>query len=179
MNETSLVTLFSNAAEAHSAVEYFSAGAQDFTYSSMADIEFPMLFCQSTGAEAGDLRITYNFTIYALVTPLPEPQVDVATFAFDSGLTEARDTALQILKDIIGRVKLNNQQNFILTTNGFVSDGNRHISDTNGSAVGWRTDVSIEMDFATDDSNFPTAQTEVTNEDGDTITTEDGNTITL
>ena len=156
MNEQTLIQLFADAANAHSAVKWFSHGAQDFTYSSMADVEFPILFVQSTGADPGDLRITYNFTVYALATPLPEPDYDSLAFAWDSGLVEARDTALQILKDIIGRVKLNNQQNFILSTNGFVSDGNRHISDTNGSAVGWRTDVSIEMDFATDDSNFPT-----------------------
>ena len=155
MTEQQLIQLFATAADKHSVCNWFSHGAQDFTYSSMADVKFPLLFVQSTGADPGDARITYNFTVYALATPLPEPEVDSPAFAWDTGLVEARDTALQILKDIVGRVQLPHQQDFILTTTGFVSDGNRHISDNNGSAVGWRTDISIEMDFVQDDSNFP------------------------
>ena len=156
MNEQQLIQLFADACDAHSAVKWFSHGAQDFTYSPMADAEYPLVFVQSTGASAGDLRITYDFVVYALVTPLPEPEYASQDFAWDTGLVQARDTALQILKDIIGRVRLPNQQNFVLTTDAYVSDGNRHINDNNASAVGWRADISIELDFVQDNANFPT-----------------------
>ena len=153
MDERDLITLFQNATRQHNATPYFKHGAQDFTFAPQADIQFPMVFVQSTGATAGDRRITYNFTVYALVIPLPSPELDDTGYEWDTTAVDARDTALQILKDIVGRVRLTNQQEFTLTHAGWTSDGDRLISDYN--AVGWRTDITIEMDFVQDNANFP------------------------
>ena len=153
MNEEQLVQLFADAARLHTGVNWFAHGAQDFTFAPQADIQFPMVFAQSTGASAGDNRITYNFTIYSLVVPLPSPELDETGFQWDDTAVEARDTALQILKDIVGRVRLQNQQDFTLTHTGWTSDGDRLIDDYN--AVGWRTDITIEMDFVQNNANFP------------------------
>ena len=153
MNETQLIQLFADATRMHSAANWFDAGSRDFTFTEMANIQFPLVFLQSTGASAGDNRITYNFTVYSLVVPLPVPELDEITFEWDTTGVEARDTALQILKDIVGRVRLQNQQDFTLTHTGWTSDGDRFISDYN--AVGWRTDITIEMDFVQNNANFP------------------------
>ena len=155
MDQQQLIQLFADAARAHTAVHWFDSGSRDFTFTNMANIEYPMVFLQSTGASAADNRITYNFTVYSLVQPLPEPQVNEMNFEWDTAIAESRDTALQILKDVVGRVRLNNRQNFTLAHTAWVSDGDRLVSDNNANAVGWRTDITINMDFIQDDSNFP------------------------
>ena len=155
MDERDLIQLFANAAQSHSSVNWFDHGARDFTFTSMANIQYPMIFLQSTGAAAGDNRITYNFTVYSLVSPLPEPEVNEMTFEWDTAIVDARDQSLQILKDIVGRVRLTNLQNFTLTHSAWVQDGDRLVTDNDANAVGWRTDISIEMDFVQNNSNFP------------------------
>lgn len=155
MDERDLIQLFSTAAMEHTAVHWFDAGSRDFTFTNMANIEYPMVYLQSTGASAADNRITYNFTVYSLVQPLPEPEVDEMNYEWDTAIVDARDTALLVLKDIVGRVRLTNRQNFTLTHTAWVGDGDRLVSDNEANAVGWRTDITINMDFIQDDSNFP------------------------
>lgn len=155
MNENDLIELFRASAQAHSGVNWFRHGSVPFAFSAMNGAQYPFFYLQSIGQSSDGTRLSRNFTAYCLVTPLPEENL-TDQFVYDDTIVQSRDTALQILQEVIGRVRLTNLSRFTLEHTAWVDDANRLLSDTDSGAVGWRTDFTITSDFLYNNSDFPT-----------------------
>ena len=144
MTEEQIINLFSQAADDHPAVRWF-----DFGYIEevgdldqwTGNVDTPAVLLSSTGITSADLRFQYGYNLYVMVIPDNERQVDHQAFEWSSADVVSRDSALQIVKDIIGEVKGNNRQAFTVNIEEIVQDANRV-----SSAVGFRARFTISMD---------------------------------
>ena len=151
MSETQLIQLFADTAQRHAAIKWFDEGPADFLFNSERNIEYPALFVQSTGAAPGDNRVTYNYTVYCVDLPALPTETDPTAFEWDSNLSDSRGVTLTALTDVVSSVRFQNQQKFILTRDAIVPD-NDSLPD---GYVGYRVDISIDMDYVKDNANFP------------------------
>ena len=152
MNEANIIALFRDAAMAHMSVEWFDYGTVEFLFDNQRDLEFPAVFLQHTGASGDDVRTTQNFTLYSMVSNPTEVEIDNTAYEYDTRDVNARQTARQILDDIIGEVKLKNLQNFILTVSAYVLEDAALRGD---GTLAWRADISINHDTPINNANFP------------------------
>ena len=151
MTETQLIQLFADAADLHSAIKWFDEGPADFLFNSERNIDYPALFVQSTGATPGDNRVSYTYTVYCVDQPTLPAETNPQAFEWDSSLSDSRGVTLTALTDVVSKVKFDNLQKFILSKDAIVPDNDR-LPD---GYVGYRVDISIDMDFVKNNANFP------------------------
>ena len=154
MNEKELIQLFIDAAEAHTAVKWSDVGSSGFLFRDGANLIYPAFFVQPLSAVYDNEQLTNTFTLYSLDLPLPEEEFDSQAYGWNQNPVDSRDTTLQILKDIIGKVRVENGVQLTINAGPFTQDG-----DSIGGWSGWRVDVTIGRYFLTTDTGFPTATT--------------------
>ena len=83
--------------------------------------------------------------------PTRDVNVDNQAFEWDVNDVSSRDTTLQIIQDIIGKVRVENgiYLNIDLET---LTQDNEQLD----GAVGWRADISVSQSFLTTNEGFPT-----------------------
>ena len=113
MNEVTLIELFRDAARSHRSIEWFDAGPLEFLFNNQRNLEFPALFVQHLRSVGGDVRTSQFFTVYSLVSNPRDEEIDNNNFEWNDVDANARQTARQILDDVLGEVRLNHQQEFM------------------------------------------------------------------
>ena len=151
MTEQQIIQLFVDAAEAHTGLKWSDVGTSTFLFNTQRDLIFPALFIQTQGATVANETMTNTFTIYCLDLPIMEGEINNQDFEWDKRLVESRDTTLQILQDIIGKVRVENGIHLTMTIGAFVQD-----NEQLDNATGWRVDLQIGHDFLTTNIGFPT-----------------------
>lgn len=136
------IDLFRQAAEDHTAVNWFDAGPKEFIFSNNTDLIFPAVYIQTTGEELALGRKETSYAVYVFDKPLRDTQVDNQAFQYDSNIATARDTAFQILKDVLETVKNGNLQNFTLTVDGAIALSDRE----HEGEVGYSSLITIAAD---------------------------------
>ena len=152
MTESQLIRLFASACAAHRSVEWFDYGSADFLFNNQRDLEFPAVFLQHLGAQGDDVRTTQQFNIYSIVSAPQEAEINNTAYEFNTNEVNARETARQILDDIIGEVKNKNLQRFTLTRNAYVLEDAALRGD---GGVAWRCTFEINHDTPINNSEFP------------------------
>ena len=141
--EAQIIQKFADAASTHPSVNWFDSGTAEFLFSKERQIDYPVLFVQSTDGSSASEQTVLSFTLYALDLPNTEVAVSNTAFQWDKRLTEARDKTQQIIQDIVGTVTLENQQDYLIELTGTLL----HDSTVTGDgAVGWRADITVTFD---------------------------------
>ena len=150
MNEQQVIQLFVDAAKAHPSVLWSDVGTHSFLFDAQRDLIFPCLFIQPLGATVANETITHSLTLYCLDLPISDIEINNQDFEWDTNAVDSRDTTLQILKDIIGKIRVENGVLLTLEASDFIQD-----NEQLDGAAGWRVDLLLSQYFLTDD-NFPT-----------------------
>ena len=167
MNEKDVIQLFVDAAAAHEAVLWSDVGTRSFLFDDQRDIIFPCLFIQPLGATVANETITHSLTLYCLDLPISDIEINNQDFEWDTNAVDSRDTSLQILKDIIGKIRVENGVLLTLEVSDFVQD-----NEQLDGAAGWRVDLLLSQYFLTTDVGFPQpAPIILTSSDSTTFTT--------
>ena len=151
MTEQEIIQLFITAAEEHAAVKWSDVGATGFLFNPQRDIIFPAFFLQPSGAVVSGTTKTDSYSLYVMDVPTRDVNVDNQAFEWDVNDVSSRDTTLQIIQDIIGKVRVENgiYLNIDLET---LTQDNEQLD----GAVGWRADISVSQSFLTTNEGFPT-----------------------
>ena len=150
MTEQQIIQVFIDAAEAHPDVKWSDVGTAGFLFRDGANLIYPAFFVQPQGAVLDNEQLTNTFTLYCLDLPLPEEEFDSQAFGWNTNPVASRDTTLQIIRDIIGKIRVENGIQLTYTYGPLVQDG-----DSIGGWSGWRIDVEVGRYFGTTDTTFP------------------------
>ena len=156
MTEQQIIQVFIDAAEAHPDVKWSDVGTSGFLFRDGANLIYPAFFVQPQGAVLDNEQLTNTFTLYCLDLPLPEEEFSSQAFGWNTHPVQSRDTTLQIIRDIIGKIRVENGIQLTYTYGPLVQDG-----DSIGGWSGWRIDVEVGRFFGTTNATFPYVQTHV------------------
>ena len=144
MNTTtkSIVELFQSAADDHNLVNWFDYGTGEFLFSSQRHLEYPAVFLQITGGTVVEsTREERTFTLYSMQQqPDKWDYTKDTNYEFNEARVDARDSALQVLRDIVAKVSLENQGEMIIEQGLITDDG------LDAQVIGWRMDLTIVTD---------------------------------
>lgn len=140
--EKQYAELFKTAADEHDSVNWFNYGNMEQIFAENHDLLFPAVYIQIVNATIGDGTLTRQYAIYTFDKPVIDMQVDHKAFEYDDNFVNSRDTALQILKDIVTTVKNVDRQSYTLAVTGAAQ---RSDKEKEGE-VGWSSTFTIQQD---------------------------------